>query len=139
MKKLILNTLKNHYEAKIQLHKTNVEIFLENQGLKNFEFRQGNSNEVVSGLKEKFDVFFIDGNHTFEQTLKDAVACIERSKNGSFLIFHNASDNIVPDPQYVERDGGPWKVCEQLKERNDLKYIDLFDRCAVFEVASDRD
>ena len=30
MKKLILNTLKNHYEAKIQLHKTNVEIFLEN-------------------------------------------------------------------------------------------------------------
>lgn len=30
MRKIILNALKNHYVAKIQLHKANIEIFLEN-------------------------------------------------------------------------------------------------------------
>lgn len=30
MRKIILNALKNHYIAKIQLHKANIEIFLEN-------------------------------------------------------------------------------------------------------------
>ena len=73
-------------------------------------------------------------DHTFDQTLKDAEACIRASKIGSFLIFHNASDDIQPDPQYVERDGGPWSVCEKLKERKSLRYVGLFDRCSIFEV-----
>jgi len=30
LRKIILNALKNHYIAKIQLHKANIEIFLEN-------------------------------------------------------------------------------------------------------------
>jgi hypothetical protein len=30
LRKIILNALKNHYVAKIQLHKANIEIFLEN-------------------------------------------------------------------------------------------------------------
>tara|TARA_B100000686_G_scaffold350370_2_gene446166 strand:- start:1087 stop:1869 length:783 start_codon:yes stop_codon:yes gene_type:complete len=119
--------------------KDDLERFLKGSGFTNFEFIQGNSDRVVASLDQKFDVFFIDGNHTFDQTLKDANACIEKSKKGSFLIFHNASDNMVPDPQYVKRDGGPWKVCEQLKNSNDLRYVGLFDRCAVFEVLSDRD
>ena len=107
---------------------------IRNTGIDKFSLKMGMSHTTVSSLDDKFDVMFIDGNHTFDQTLKDAEACIDKSKKGSFLIFHNASENIEPDPQYIERDGGPWKVCEIMKKRDSLSFIGLFDRCAVFEV-----
>jgi predicted O-methyltransferase YrrM len=114
--------------------KGDLEQAIKNTGIENFTLKMGMSHETVEKLEEKYDVLFIDGNHTFDQTLKDAEACIRASKIGSFLIFHNASDDIQPDPQYVERDGGPWSVCEKLKERKSLRYVGLFDRCSIFEV-----
>ena len=114
--------------------KGDLEQAIKNTGIERFNLEMGMSHETVSDLDRKYDVLFIDGNHTFEQTLKDAEACIQVSKKGSFLIFHNASNNIQPDPQYIERDGGPWKVCETLKKRDGLLFTGLFDRCSIFEV-----
>lgn len=114
--------------------KDELEHVIRSVGIDKFSLEMGMSHDTVRSLNQTFDVFFIDGNHTFDQTLKDAEACLEKSKKGSFLIFHNASNNIPPDPQYIEKDGGPWRVCELLRDREELRYIDLLDRCAVLEV-----
>jgi predicted O-methyltransferase YrrM len=108
--------------------------FLKSCEINSFDLVRGVSDKAVREIDKTFDVMFIDGNHTFDQTLKDAESCMERSKVGSFLIFHNASSDIQPDPQYIEKDGGPWAVCEKFKSDDRLKYIGLFDRCSVFEV-----
>jgi len=114
--------------------KDDLSDFLQSSGIENFSLVMGFSDTAVKNLESAFDVMFIDGNHTFDQTLKDAEACLERSKKGSFLIFHNASSDIEPDPQYIEKDGGPWRVCELLKKRDSLRHVGLFDRCSIFEV-----
>jgi len=116
-------------------YESDLSNFLKESGVESFSLVKGVSDIAVREIDDIFDVMFIDGNHTFEQTLKDAESCLKKSKKGSFLIFHNASNSIQPDPQYIEKDGGPWAVCEKLKEDVRLKYIGLFDRCAIFEVA----
>ena len=111
-----------------------LENALQNLGCKDFTLHKGRSENETKVLPEKCDVFFIDGNHTYAQTLADAEACLENCKEGSYLIFHNASDNIQPDPQYVAIDGGPWAVCELIKSRENLTYKKIIDRCAIIRV-----
>tara|TARA_Y100001973_G_C5186124_1_gene327949 strand:+ start:1103 stop:1786 length:684 start_codon:yes stop_codon:yes gene_type:complete len=115
-------------------YESDLSNFLKDSEVENFSLIRGVSDLAVREIDGTFDVMFIDGNHTFDQTLKDAESCLKKSKKGSFLIFHNASNNIQPDPQYIEKDGGPWAVCEKLKLDDRLKYSGLFDRCAIFEV-----
>jgi len=101
-----------------------------------FTLVKGHSDVAVEGLQEKCDVFFIDGNHTYEQTMLDAKACISSSKVGSYLIFHNASKNIQPDPQYVLRDGGPHLVVENLCKLDNVEFVESAERCSVVRVLS---
>jgi len=115
-------------------YKDDLHAALKDFGCDKFSLHMGSSDKTVKTISEKCDVFFIDGNHTFDQTLLDAEACIEMSKPGTILIFHNASNSIQPDPQYVERDGGPWAVCNLLKQMPNIEYIELVDRCAVLKV-----
>ena len=74
---------------------------------------------------------FIDGNHTYDQTKKDAENCIQVAKPGAYIIFHNACE--VQDIDYVERDGGPWKVCEDLKLDSRVEFVEKADRCVAFK------
>ncbi len=111
-----------------------LESALKSFGCEKFTLCKGRSENTTRELPEKCDVFFIDGNHTYAQTLADAEACLESAKPGSYLVFHNASDDIQPDPQYVALDGGPWAVCELLKSRDNLTYKKIVDRCVVMRV-----
>ena len=43
----------------------------------------------------------------------------------------------VPDIHYVERDGGPWKVCEELKLDPRVEFVEKADRCVVFKRIDD--
>ena len=114
--------------------KEELEQSLDAQFCKNFTLVKGSSDKATLTLPEKCDVFFIDGNHTYDQSLADAEACIKMANPGAYLVFHNASTDIQPDPQYVERDGGPWAVCEMLSNRENLTYVKLVDRCAIMRV-----
>ena len=105
-------------------------------GCANYSLHIGNSHATVRQLPKSCDVFFIDGNHTYAQTLADAESCITVANNPAYLIFHNASNSIKPDPQYVARDGGPWAVCNILKERKNVEYVKLVDRCAVLKITN---
>jgi len=112
---------------------------LNNFDCTNYSLHKGNSDTTTHQLPNKCDIFFIDGNHTYVQTLADAEACIAMSSPTAYLIFHNASNDINPDPQYVAKDGGPWAVCNLLQERKDIEYVELVDRCAVLKVTHDTD
>lgn len=99
---------------------------------KKVEFYACDSNIMLDLVKEKFNVIFIDGNHTYNQTKIDFENSYKLSDDKCVFIFHNATNHLSPDKAYVEKDGGPWKVCQELKERNDLEFVGYFDRCAIF-------
>lgn len=76
-----------------------------------FELIKGNSTNEIHRLEGKeFDVVFIDGNHTYEQTLLDFEASLQRTHPGSIILFHNAMEHEYP------QDGGPWRVCQELEK-----------------------
>jgi hypothetical protein len=111
---------------------------LRDEGHSSFELIKGYSDKVLRDLPEEFDVIFIDGNHTFDQTLGDALAAFRKAKKDSYFVFHNATNDKQPDKQYVARDGGTWKVCEELKGYESMEFIGLFDRSAVFKYRGEK-
>ena len=126
--------IKNKWNILNVAYKSELEKILTDRGYKNFTLCKGNSNEVVSNLDITVDVALIDGNHTYNQTKLDFEAVYSKSKKGTIIIFDNSSNNIQPDPRYVELDGGPWKVCQELKEDERVEFIKLVHRCSYFEV-----
>ena len=120
----------------VALHKDIVD-FLEDKGYENFTLVKGHSDKVLDSEKFDMDLYFIDGNHTYLQTKKDAESCILSGGAGSYIVFHNASNDQVPDIHYVERDGGPWKVCEELKLDPRVEFVEKADRCVVFKRIDD--
>lgn len=101
-----------------------------NNGCLNFELVKGYSDSVLPTLNQKFDVMFIDGNHTYVQALKDFNNCYNLSKIGSYFIFHNTTEKETRDAYH---DGGPYKVCEELKSDKRLEYIGMFDGTKIFK------
>ena len=114
---------------KEDLRKTLVEM-----GYTNFHLVMGNSNDTVDEADCCFDVVLIDGNHTYKQAKLDFESVIKKTKKGSYIIFDNSSDTQLPDTRYIEEDGGPWKVCEDLKADNRVSFIKRVHRCTFFEV-----
>lgn len=51
----------------------------------------GDSKEVLKTLTEKYDMFFVDGDHNYETAYKDIENCIELSNGGEIIIM----DDVV--------------------------------------------
>ena len=85
-------------------------------------------------VDDQFDLFFIDGNHTYEQCKKDFEAAYTKSKNGAVIVFDNSSNDIEPDPRYVALDGGPWKVCQELMNDDRVSFLEKVKRFTSFKV-----
>jgi|TARA_R100000388_G_scaffold94903_1_gene84097 hypothetical protein len=117
----------------VAFHK-HIQKTLEAKGYRNFSLIKGNSDVTVNEKKLEMDLYFIDGNHTYLQTKKDANSCLNFAPSGSYLVFHNASNDQQPDIQYVNRDGGPYLVCEELKSDPRVEFVEKADRCVVFRV-----
>lgn len=116
-------------------YKDGLEKKLREMGHENFTLLKGQSHEMVREIDtECADVFFIDGNHTYEQVKLDAEAAMATAQMNSYIIFDNSSNDINPDPQYVALDGGPWKLCEELKEDSRVEFIERVHRCSFFRV-----
>lgn len=68
------------------------QTFLRNlteHNLKNVELIEGDSLEAVPTLAGPFDVAFIDGNHSFDYVLRDALNCWSVVAPGGFIVFHD--------------------------------------------------
>lgn len=67
-----------------------------------FKIHRGYSNEVVPKLEDNFfDMIYIDGNHSPEYVLEDAVLAFRKLKVGGYMIF---DDRNWPDgPDYTQR------------------------------------
>jgi len=111
------------------LHKSLIEF-----GCKNFSLVKGSSDETIMTVDDQFDLFFIDGNHTYEQCKKDFEAAYAKSKNGAVIVFDNSSNDIEPDPRYVALDGGPWKVCQGLMSDDRVIFLEKVKRFTSFRV-----
>ena len=84
-----------------------------------FTLIKGYSDSVVPKLDKVYDVIFVDGNHTYAQCKKDFEMAFEKSKVGTDFIFHNAG---IEEVEECYPDGGPYKVCEELKKDDRLSY-----------------
>ncbi len=96
---------------------------------------KGDSSVVVPTLQDKFDFIFIDGNHTYNATKIDFENSLEKLADGGFIGFHNCSCCGDPDFAYNGRDGGPWKVTQELKRSSAFHLEAEEDRIRVFSVA----
>lgn len=103
------------------------------------ELIKGDSSHILPLLKDRnyrFDVIFIDGNHTYTATKRDFESCFLLLNKGGYIAFHNCSVAIPPDNTYIIRDGGPWKLTQEIRKKTGA-YLELeIDRLRVFSFDS---
>jgi hypothetical protein len=87
--------------------------------------------------KDKIDVAFIDGLHTYEQSLKDVNNVLEHLSNNGFIILHDCAPltkkeaSPIPPPNFlpsfaVKWTGDVWKTIVYLRsKRHDLNVFVL--------------
>jgi predicted O-methyltransferase YrrM len=98
-------------------------------------FIKGSSVIVLKSLRAEgaqYDMIFIDANHTYAAVKADFESAMPLLIAGGFIAFHNASVGIKPDYKYVLRDGGPWKLTQELR-RNPAYFLEIeVERLRVF-------
>lgn len=127
--------IKNKWNILNVAFKAELEEKLKGKGFEFFTLHKGCSDKKVDEIDISIDVGFIDGNHTYKQTKLDFESILKKCKRGSIIVFDNSSNNIEPDPRYVALDGGPWKVCEELKQDSRVKHVKQVHRCNFFSVS----
>lgn len=103
-------------------------------GHPNFILYKGESSKILLELSDNYFhncVCFIDGNHTYEGSKADFNALIQKNFKG-YVVFHNSTNCIYPDNLYYLKDGGVYKLVEELK--NKYSFIGLYGRSTVLEV-----
>jgi len=115
-------------------YQDDLALTLQEMGHENFILLKGSSDKMVEKIDKKIDVCLIDGNHTYSQVKLDFEAVMKQSHPGSAIVLDNSTNDIEPDPQYVALDGGPWKLCEELKIDPRVSFIRKIHRCSIFKV-----
>lgn len=94
---------------------------------------KGDSTKVLPTLTDKFDFIFIDGNHSYKGTMDDFDNAVKLLAPNGQIAFHNCSVHMFPDPSYIQDDGGPWKVVQDLKMTQEWQCVSEIERIAVFK------
>ena len=90
------------------------------------------SDEYFENHAQKFDVAFIDGNHTFEQSLRDAENCLRYMNPNGAIILHDCNPTKLEQatPEYIGASpdwcGEVWKTIVTLRTRPELSVL-VFD------------
>ncbi len=73
---------------------------------------QATSDEFFASLapNERFDVIFVDGNHSFAQSLRDIEHAVEHLADGGVVLVHDCDPPTAGAASADSRDagGGPW-------------------------------
>lgn len=93
---------------------------------------KGNSSVELNKLTEKFDHIFIDGDHSYDGLIADFDAARKILAPNGQISFHNCSTHIWPDFAYVQQDGGPWLVAQELKASKEWRLAAEVERVCVF-------
>lgn len=126
--------LRNKWNILNVAYRDNLDETLKEMGCNNYTLVKGSSDDSLAALEVKFDLVFIDGNHTYAQCKKDFEASLKKCKKNAVIVFDNSSNDINPDPQYVEIDGGPWKVCQELMNDDRVEFLDKVLKFTSFRV-----
>jgi len=60
------------------------------------QFHSSDSTEYLKNCKEKFDIIFIDGDHSYEGVKKDYINSLPLLNNGGYIIFHDINSSACP-------------------------------------------
>lgn len=102
---------------------------------KDVQLIKGESIKLLKEFKNNnniFDFIFIDANHTYAATNNDFNNAIPVLSNRGLVAFHNCSFGEWPDQKYVLNDGGPWKLTQEVKERDDFRLEIEVDRIRIY-------
>jgi len=88
----------------------------------NFELLKGYSDDILPKLNHKFDVIFIDANHSYYAVKKDFENCYPLANDSAFFIFHNITK---VEMEVFYKDGSPYRLFNELKSDNRLEVVDL--------------
>ena len=83
------------------------------------------SDDFFKDNKEKFDIVFIDGLHTYNQVKKDILNSLDCLKEGGIVLVHDCmpdslSKQAVPRYRMIWN-GDVWKAIVDLRQREDLE------------------
>src|SRR3990167_1596533 len=82
------------------------------------------SDEYFLKFKNKINVAFIDGMHTYSQSLKDVENCLDNLDDSGVIIMHdcNPPSEKIASPKLIKGNwsGEVWKTIVNLRTRNDL-------------------
>lgn len=91
----------------------------------NYHFFKGTSEEYVSALQSgtensrRFDMAFIDGDHTYDWASRDYRAVRSLVSDGGLIVFHD----IVDSPHHRKNNCEVYKLWEELKQKH--KYVEF--------------
>ena len=98
---------------------------------------KGNSEDTLLMLQDqlrKYELIFIDGNHTYKATKDDFNSSLPLLEKGGYVAFHNCSPGLTQeDKYYIELDGGPWMLTQELLQRKDFQLVTISDRIRVYK------
>ena len=99
------------------------------------------SDEFFACNRQKFDVIFIDGLHTYEQVRKDVVNALNCVKEGTWIALHdmlpgNWIDQHVPKLSLGAWNGDVWKIAFELATTQgiDFRILKIDNGVGVFKV-----
>jgi hypothetical protein len=88
--------------------------------------------DIAPTLEGPFDCVFIDANHAYAAVKEDFELVRPLLRPGASVGFHNTSFDRAPDILYVDEDGGPWKLTQELRREPGLWMEVEVDRLRVF-------
>ncbi len=93
---------------------------------------KGDSMKVLPSLQKKYHLIFIDGNHSYQATLEDFRNSLHLLAPGGYVGFHNCSAHLWPDRDYIQSDGGPWAVTQEVRKMAQFQLEIDIDRIRIF-------
>jgi predicted O-methyltransferase YrrM len=85
------------------------------------EFNNIDSFEYLTNCKEKFDIIFIDGDHSYEGVRKDYDNSLPLLNNDGYIIFHDITSKGCP---------GVVRIWNEIKNEKSIEFVDS-DTCGI--------
>ena len=83
------------------------------------------SDDFFRDNKDKFDIVFIDGLHTYEQSKKDILNSVDCLKENGIILVHDCMPDCMSKqavPRYrMSWNGDVWKAIIDLRQNEDLE------------------